>query len=126
MTGWKKRILIVDDEPDVTFTLKKGLEEEGFQIDAFNDPLEALSYFKAGQYDMLLLDVKMPKLNGFELYRELKQIDNRVKICFITAFEFYYDEFRRVFPKLNVRCFARKPIAMDELAKILKEELHSV
>jgi two-component system response regulator ChvI len=126
MTGWKKKILIVDDEPDVTFTLKKGLEDEGFQIDAFNDPLEALSYFKAGQYDMLLLDVKMPKLNGFELYKELKKIDNRVKICFITAFEFYYDEFRRVFPKLNVRCFARKPIAMDELAKILKEELQSV
>ena len=72
MTGWKKKILIVDDEPDVTFTLKKGLEDEGFQIDAFNDPLEALSYFKAGQYDMLLLDVKMPKLNGFELYKELK------------------------------------------------------
>jgi len=126
MTGWKKKILIVDDEPDVTFTLKKGLEDEGFQIDAFNDPLEALSYFKAGQYDMLLLDVKMPKLNGFELYKELKKIDNRVKICFITAFEFYYDEFRRVFPKLNVRCFAKKPIAMDELAKILKEELQSV
>lgn len=73
MTGWKRRILIVDDEPDVTFTLKKGLEEEGFQIDIFNDPLEAQSYFKAGQYDMLLLDVNMPKLNGFELYRELKK-----------------------------------------------------
>jgi DNA-binding response OmpR family regulator len=123
MTGWKRRILIVDDEPDVTFTLKKGLEEEGFQIDIFNDPLEAQSYFKAGQYDMLLLDITMPELNGFELYRELKKIDNRVKICFITAFEFYYDEFRRVFPKLNVRCFLRKPITIDELAKILKEEL---
>ena len=123
MTEWKRRILIVDDEPDVTFTLKKGLEEEGFQIDIFNDPLEAQSYFEAGQYDMLLLDVNMPKLNGFELYRELKKIDNRVKICFITAFEFYYDEFRRVFPKLNVRCFLRKPITIDELAKILKEEL---
>jgi DNA-binding response OmpR family regulator len=126
MTGWKRRILIVDDEPDVTFTLKKGLEEEGFQIDIFNDPLEAQSYFKADRYDMLLLDVNMPKLNGFELYRELKKIDNRVKICFITAFEFYYDEFRRVFPKLNVRCFVRKPITINELAKILKEELQSV
>jgi DNA-binding response OmpR family regulator len=126
MTGWKRKILIVDDEPDVTFTLKKGLEEEGFQIDIFNDPLEAQSYFKAGQYDMLLLDVNMPKLNGFELYRELKKIDARVKICFITAFEFYYDEFRRVFPKLNVRCFVRKPITINELAKILKEELQSV
>ena len=125
MTERKIRILIVDDEPDVTFTLKEGLEEEGFQIDIFNDPLEVLSYFKAGQYDMLLLDVNMQKLNGFELYRELKKIDNIVKICFITAFEFYYDEFRRVFPKLNVRCFARKPIAIDELAKILREELQS-
>ena len=59
-------------------------------------------------------------------YTKNLKIDNRVKICFITAFEFYYDEFRRVFPKLNVRCFAKKPIAMDELAKILKEELQSV
>lgn len=126
MTEWTRRILIVDDEPDVTFTLKKGLEEEGFQIDIFNDPLEAQSYFKAGQYDMLLLDVNMPKLNGFELYRELKKIDNRVKICFITAFEFYYDEIRRIFPKLNVTCFVRKPITINELAKILKEELQSV
>ena len=74
---------------------------------------------------MLLLDVNMPKLNGLELYRELKKIDNRVKICFITAFEFYYDEFRRVFPKLSVRCFVRKPITIDELAKVLKEELQS-
>jgi DNA-binding response OmpR family regulator len=126
MTEWKRRILIVDDEPDVTFTLKKGLEEEGFQIDIFNDPLKAQSYFKAGEYDMLLLDINMPKLNGFELYRELKKIDNRVKICFITAFELYYDEFRRVFPKLNVTCFVRKPITIDELAKILKQELQSV
>jgi two-component system, OmpR family, response regulator ChvI len=126
MTEWKRRILIVDDEPDVTFTLKKGLEEEGFQIDIFNDPLKAQSYFKAGEYDMLLLDINMPKLNGFELYRELKKIDNRVKVCFITAFELYYDEFRRVFPKLNVTCFVRKPITIDELAKILKQELQSV
>jgi two-component system, OmpR family, response regulator ChvI len=126
MTEWKRRILIVDDEPDVTFALKKGLEEEGFQIDIFNDPLKAQSYFKAGEYDMLLLDINMPKLNGFELYRELKKIDNRVKVCFITAFELYYDEFRRVFPKLNVTCFVRKPITIDELAKILKQELQSV
>jgi DNA-binding response OmpR family regulator len=76
MTGWKRRILIVDDEPDVTFTLKKGLEEEVI----FNDPLEAQSYFKVifndpleAQYDMLLLDINMPELNDFELYRELKK-----------------------------------------------------
>jgi DNA-binding response OmpR family regulator len=71
----------VEGEIDVDgLHFKRGLEQEGFQIDIFNDPLEALSYFKAGRHDMLLLDVNMQKLNGFELYRELKKIDNTVKM----------------------------------------------
>jgi CheY-like chemotaxis protein len=72
-----KRILIVDDEPNVTFTLKKGLENNGiFEVDAFNDPLEALSNFKPDYYDFMLIAIKMPKINGYELYDKLKSIDN--------------------------------------------------
>ena len=117
------RILIVDDEPDITITLKMGLESKGFQVDTFNDSKDALLHFRPGSYDLLLSDINMPNLNGFELYSKLREIDEKIRVCFITAFEVYYDEFRRVFPKLNVRCFANKPISIDTLAEIIIEEI---
>jgi two-component system catabolic regulation response regulator CreB/two-component system response regulator ChvI len=78
----KNRILLVDDEQDITFAFRIGLEDNGFIVDTFNDPQEALSNFKAGLYDLLLIDVKMPKMNGFELYRDIEKIDNKAKVCF--------------------------------------------
>jgi two-component system, OmpR family, response regulator ChvI len=119
----KNRILIVDDEPDDAQTLKMGLEDNGFVVDVYNDPLDAISKFEVGSYDLLLIDVKMPKMNGFELYNKLHQIDEKAKICFITAFELYYDEFKRIFPKINVECFIRKPVSIDNLARVIKDEL---
>jgi two-component SAPR family response regulator len=119
----RNRILIVDDEPDVALVLKLGLEANGFVVEAYNDPLKALSDFKANSYDLLLLDIKMPKMNGFELYGKLQQIDHNVKICFITAFELYFDEFRNMFPKLKVECFVHKPVSIDTLSKVIKGEL---
>ena len=74
----KKRVLIVDDEPDVTETFKLGLEESGFSVDTFNDPQMALSNFKPDTYDILLIDIKMPTMNGFELYGKIRNIDSRV------------------------------------------------
>ena len=118
--------MVVDDESDVTSIIKKGLEMEGFKVDTFNDPLEAKAHFKEGTYDLVLLDIRMTPINGFELYRELLKVDNKVRVCFITAFEIYYDEFRRVFPKLHVDCFVRKPVRMDSLAKIIRKELEVV
>ena len=115
--------MVVDDEADITSVMKQGLEKEGFDVDAFNNPLEALSSFKPGIYDLLLLDVRMDRMNGFELYRQLKKKDEKAKICFITAFEVYYDEFKKVFPKLRVNCFVRKPVRLEELAKTIREEL---
>jgi DNA-binding response OmpR family regulator len=121
-----KKLLIVDDEPDITSVLRRGLEQHGFVVDTFNDPVEALSGFKVGYYDLLLLDISMPKMNGFELYNEMAKIDNKVKVCFMTAFEIYRDEFKRLFPKLNLNCFANKPISLKTLANLLKMELEVI
>jgi DNA-binding response OmpR family regulator len=118
------RILIVDDDAGITLAFKKGLEADGFKVDTFNDPLEALSNFKGSMYDLLLLDVRMPKMNGFELYKELEKIDSHVKVCFITAFEVYYEALREVFPSLEVECFIRKPIEIASLIKMIKSELN--
>lgn len=125
-SGKKKRILLVDDEHDITFSLRIGLENNGFVVDTFNDPQEALSNFKAGLYDLLLIDVKMPKMNGFELYREIEKMDNKAKVCFITAFEVYYKSLRELFPTTKVDCYIKKPITTDELVQRIKTELVAV
>lgn len=118
------KILIVDDDSDITLAFKKGLENDGFNVDVFNDPQEALSNFEASKYDLLLLDIRMPKMNGFELYKEMDKIDNHVKVCFITAFEVYYEALREVFPSMEVECFIRKPIEIGNLVKRIKNELN--
>ena len=119
----KNRILIVDDEPDIAQVLKMGLEKNGFAVDTYNDPIVVVSNFKADSYDLLLLDIKMPKMNGFKLYSKLHQIDEKAKICFITAYEIYYDEFKKMFPKIKVGCFIRKPVSINNLARLIKDEL---
>jgi two-component system, OmpR family, response regulator ChvI len=119
----KKRILLVDDEHDIALAFKISLENNGFAVDAFNDPEEALSNFKAGLYDLLLIDIKMPKMNGFELYREIEKIDNKAKVCFITAFEVYYKSLRELFPTVKVDCYIKKPITTDDLVQRIKSEL---
>lgn len=117
------RILIVDDEEDIRTILSKGLEREGFSVDTRGDPVELLRSYKKGTYDLLLLDIRMPGMTGFELYREIRKIDPKVRVCFITAFEIYFDEFKRIFPKINVSCFIRKPVTISQLAAAVREEL---
>ncbi|HZE78027.1 MAG TPA: response regulator [Nitrososphaeraceae archaeon] len=119
------RILIVDDDHDIALAFGKGLENNGFKVNTFTDPTSALSEFRAGIYDLLLLDVKMPKMNGFELYGEMVKIDDKVKVCFITAYEVYYQALREVFPTLNIECFIRKPIEIAALVDKVREELNS-
>jgi DNA-binding response OmpR family regulator len=119
------RILIVDDEQDITSILKKGLEKYGYEIDVFNDPLLALSSFRAGLYDLILLDVRMPKMDGFELYQRITQLDSKTKVCFMTAFEVYYDALRELFPdSYESLCFIRKPIAIQDFVKRISKEMH--
>jgi two-component system, OmpR family, response regulator ChvI len=111
-----KRILLVDDEPDVTSTFKLILEMNGFEVDDYRDPLVALSNFKLNSYGLLILDIRMPTMNGFELYKRLRDIDNNVKVCFITAFEDYRKEFKESFPMLDeAKYFIRKPKAIEDL-----------
>lgn len=118
-----KKILVVDDEPDITSSIKTGLEKKGFEVHAYNEPLRALSDFTPNVYDLLLIDIRMPKMNGFELYREIKKKSSDVKICFFTAFEVYYEEFRKMFPNLEVKCFIRKPITINDLVVHINSEL---
>jgi DNA-binding response OmpR family regulator len=120
----KGRILVVDDEVDITLSIKTVLEGDEFQVDSFNDPVSAFNSFKAGFYDLLILDIKMPKMNGFQLYREIKNIDDKVKVCFLTALsEMHdYEEFKReVFPKAGERYFIQKPVENQTLLKRLNE-----
>jgi DNA-binding response OmpR family regulator len=117
-----KRVLIVDDEPDLTLSLKMTLEENGFKVDTFTDPLSALENYKEedGMYDLLILDMKMPQMNGFELYRQIKKIDDKVKVCFLTAGEMDYEQFRKeLFPPLENNCYIQKPIENETLIKRL-------
>lgn len=111
----KGRILLVDDERDINTVVKKGLERVGFKVRAFNNPLDALSKFEAGSYDVAILDIRMPSMNGFELYKKLREIDSKIKVCFITAFEMYEEEFKKLFPSYEVRCFIKKPIKLTDL-----------
>jgi DNA-binding response OmpR family regulator len=113
----KKRILIVDDEPDVNLALRIVLEDNNFIVDSFNEPLRALENFKADMYDLAILDIKMPKKDGFEVYKEILKIDNRVKVCFLTAGDINYRSLKETFPTLDENQFIRKPIENIELIK---------
>ena len=150
------RILVVDDDPDITLAFKIGLEQEHnmnddfigndsdscrngrFVVCTFNDPLLALSSFKdndlslssksssvqSSPYDLLLLDISMPKMNGFDLYQEIIKISEKdIKTCFITAFEVYYESLKKDFPLLDVGCFIKKPIGINDLRNRIKAEL---
>ena len=113
-----KKILIVDNEPDINLSLKIFLEENSFQVDAFDDPIIALDNFRKGVYDLLILDIVMPKMHGFELYREIRKIDNEVKICFLTAREMYYGAYADIFTQ---NTFIRKPIQNQDLIKQIND-----
>jgi DNA-binding response OmpR family regulator len=125
----KNRILIVDDEDDINLLFKIVLEDNGFKVDTFNDPLVALQNFTAGSYDLLILDMLMPNMNGFELYQKIRMLDDKIKICFLTASGINHEEFRKKADSTTTtmnsteNCFIIKPIENEELIKIVKSQL---
>jgi DNA-binding response OmpR family regulator len=126
-----RMLLVVDDEPDITLAFSMGLEDSGFTVDAFNDPLSALESFKEEKksYALVLLDVKMPNMNGFELYKEIRKIDDKVKICFVTAFDIQKEEEDdlKTVATLNDKkpAIIKKPITIDDLVRVRARILDS-
>ena len=119
----KNSILLIDDEPDITFTIKNILEDNGFKVDSFNDPISALNNYQINYYDLVILDIKMQKMDGFQLYMKIREKDPKIKICFLTASELYYEEFRKMHHELgktiNEDYFIQKPIKNWDLIKHL-------
>ena len=117
----KKRILIVDDEPDINLLFKMILEENSeFMVHSFTSALLALKNFKADLYDLILVDIKMPEMDGLDFYREIRKIDKNVRLCFVTASEKYYEPFRKeIYDILGENCFIQKPITNEDLLKVV-------
>jgi CheY-like chemotaxis protein len=115
----QRRIMIVDDEADVNYTFENVLEDSGFIVDSFDNAKVALMDFKAGLYDLVLLDIKMPEMDGFALYQEMRKIDNKFKVCFLTASEMFYEEYRQAHNSTIGEHYPiiQKPIANEELIK---------
>ena len=123
----KNRILIIDDEDDINLLFKMVLEDNGFKVDTFNDPLVALQNFTAGSYDLLILDMLMPNMNGFELYQKIRMLDDKIKICFLTASGINHEEIRKKVAYATIdypeNCFIIKPIENEDLIKRVKAQL---
>jgi DNA-binding response OmpR family regulator len=119
-----KKIMVVDDEDDLIFLLQILLEQKGYKVNAFTDPLLALQSFKAGIYDLAILDIKLPSLNGFDLYERIKRIDDFVKVCFFTASDedLKTQKYSRLRKKVII---IRKPISNEELLKKVDEAINT-
>ena len=113
------RILLVDDEADIVHVLKRGLEIKGFDVDAYDSPQHAISSFKPNLYDLAILDIRMPGLNGFALQRLMNKIDPALTVCFLSAFEIHPQEFKRMFPSMadSVKTIIKKPVTINSLIK---------
>ena len=131
LSPFTKQILIVDDEPDITLTFKKAFEEvnrissnkSSFRVNTYNDPLLALSEFKPDFYDLLLIDINMPKMNGFDFCVKVLEIDINPRVCFMSSGLINQEALREQYPSLSIGCFIRKPITIENLVRKVKAEL---
>ena len=118
------KILLVDDEPDIILVMKLVLEENGFKVDSFTDASEALENFRTGIYDLVIIDVKMPVIDGFSLYEKIKKLDGKVIICFLTAAgDTYYEILKKRYPTINENCVIHKPVDNESLIRQIKSIL---
>jgi DNA-binding response OmpR family regulator len=131
LSPFTKRILIVDDDSDITYTFKKAFEEANriggnktsFHVNAYNDPLVALSEFKHDFYDLLLIDINMPKMNGFDFCVKIFEVDLNPKVCFMSSGLINQEALQEQYPSLSIGCFIRKPVTMENLVRKVKAEL---
>ena len=121
----KKRILFVNDDADTIVVVEMGLTQRGFKVDAFEDSKTVLQNFKARLYDLIILDVLMKGLDSFELYNRLREIDENVQICFITASNTFYEKYKKLNPRIEKKWFIQKPITIKRLAKIIDSILEN-
>jgi DNA-binding response OmpR family regulator len=121
----KGRILLIDDEPDIAYLVKVGLERNGFEVDGYTDPILALQNFKCGLYQLLVLDIKMPKMDGIQLLERIKKEDEKIRICFFTASEEFASTYKNVFehPE-NKFLFVSKPISISKMTKEIEQFLN--
>ena len=131
LSPFTKRILIVDDDPDITFTFKKAFEEanrmssnkSSFHVNTYNDPLVALSKFKPDFYDLLLVDINMPKMNGFDFCVKVFELDINPRVCFMSSEFINQEALREQYPSLSIGCFIRKPVTIENLVRRVEAEL---
>ena len=128
-TMQEMKLLLVDNEPDVTYAIRTVLEDNGFEVDSFNDPVLVCDTYKSNYYDLVILDIKMPKMDGFQLYDCIRQKDEKTKICFLTASELFYESLRQarnlIGDVLGEQYFIQKPIKTDELIRRLTDLINS-
>ena len=118
-----KRILLVDDEQDVNVSIRMVLEENGFKVDSFTNAFQALENFTAGLYDLVILDVKLPGMDGFSLCEKIKKLDDKVRICFLTAADkAYYEILKKHYPSIKENCVIYKPVDNESLLELIKSD----
>ena len=130
LSPFTKRLLIVDDDPDITFTFKNAFEEANrisgkisFYVSTYNDPLLALSEFKPDFYDLMLVDINMPKMNGFDFSVKVFEVDVNPRVCFMSSGLINQEALKEQYPSLRIGCFMKKPITMEDLVRKVKAEL---
>ena len=128
LSSFLKRVLVVDDDPDITLAFKVGLDgyysgnRRRFEVYAYNNPSIVLSEFKPNFYDLLLTDINMPHLNGFELSQKILELDSNIRVCFMSAADVNIEALREVYPEVDFGSFVKKPVGIKYLAKILLAE----
>ncbi len=118
MMSSDKKILLVDDDKDIALSFNLGLQHNEFLVDVFTNPIEALAKFKPGYYNMALLDLRMPEMDGIELFKKIREKDKKIKICFLTAYDWDNEKVKEL-----SESFIKKPISIDGLVKIVKTEI---
>ncbi len=127
---FRKRILIIDDDADITTTFKMGIEDGNIdtnnrriEVHTYNDPTAALSEFQPNFFDLLLVDINIPHMNGFQICEKILELDINVRVCFMSSGEINREALREIYPAVSLGCFIKKPVNMDYLIERIKAEL---